>query len=49
MRVTANLDDEEALGRLVGYVEHLKREATDSWDRLVLRSLTSPRGHRPGP
>ncbi|MCZ2264386.1 MULTISPECIES: hypothetical protein [unclassified Isoptericola] len=32
VRVTADLDDEEVLGVLVGYVEHLKRVAADSWD-----------------
>lgn len=32
VRVTANLHDEEVLGLLVGYVEHLKQEAAASWD-----------------
>jgi hypothetical protein len=32
VRVTSNMNDEEVLGVLVGYVEHLKREAADSWD-----------------
>ena len=32
VRVTEDLNDEEVLGVLVGYVEHLKKEASDSWD-----------------
>lgn len=32
VRVTEGLDDDEVLGTLVGYVEHLKREAADAWD-----------------
>lgn len=32
VRVTSNLDDEEVLGVLVGYVEHLKQQAAASWD-----------------
>lgn len=34
VRVTSNLNDEEVLGLLVGYVEHLKQEASTSWDDL---------------
>lgn len=32
VRVTSDLDDEEVLGVLVGYVEHLKQAAAASWD-----------------
>jgi hypothetical protein len=32
VRVTEGLDDAELLGVLVGYVEHLKRAAAESWD-----------------
>ncbi|GGC18401.1 hypothetical protein [Cellulomonas carbonis] len=32
VRVTPDLDDEEVLGLLVGYVEHLKQEAASSWN-----------------
>ena len=32
VRVTSDLDDEELLGVLVGYVEHLKQQAAASWD-----------------
>ena len=32
VRVTAELDDEEVLGLLTGYVEHLRQAAAASWD-----------------
>lgn len=32
VRVTAELDDEEVLGLLTGYVEHLRQVAAASWD-----------------
>ncbi|WP_250444283.1 hypothetical protein [Actinotalea sp. C106] len=32
VRVTSDMDDEEVLGLLVGYVEHLKQQAASSWD-----------------
>ena len=32
VRVTANVDDDELLGVLTGYVEHLKQAAAASWD-----------------
>jgi len=32
VRVTSDLDDEEILGLLVGYVERLKQAAAASWD-----------------
>ena len=31
VRVAGELDDDELLGTLVGYVEHLKRVAADGW------------------
>lgn len=32
VRVTHGLADDEVLGTLVGYVEHLKQEAAAAWD-----------------
>ncbi|GAA2149629.1 hypothetical protein GCM10009826_04520 [Humibacillus xanthopallidus] len=32
VRVTADLDDEEVLGLLTGYVEHLRQVAAAAWD-----------------
>ena len=32
VRVTSGLNDEEILGVLVGYVEHLRQEAAAEWD-----------------
>jgi hypothetical protein len=32
LRVTRDIDDEEALGLLVGYVHKATRDAADSWD-----------------
>ncbi|MBU4337202.1 MAG: hypothetical protein KJ548_11580 [Actinobacteria bacterium] len=32
VRVTDGLNDEEVLGVLVGYLEHLKIKAADSWE-----------------
>jgi hypothetical protein len=32
VRVTSNLHDEEVLGLLTGYVEHLKQVAAAAWD-----------------
>ncbi len=32
VRVTSDLEDEEVLGLLVGYVEHLKQNAAAAWD-----------------
>lgn len=32
VRVTSDVDDDEVLGVLVGYVEHLKQQAAASWD-----------------
>jgi hypothetical protein len=42
VRVTDGLDDDELLGVLTGYVEHLRQTAAAGWDEGDLTRATTP-------